>query len=84
MKLLAAVLLLLPLQALADRCYYCANYPHVGAVAPTYDCGVKCDLSDYDTSISTYHCWKDSKGADSCFKKCCKKDGKEMEYGSGW
>lgn len=75
--------LLLPLGALASTGYFCENTPHVGAVAPTYNCGKQCGLDSYNTQFSTYHCWVDGDGAKSCFKKCCKDAGREVGTISG-
>ncbi|EFR05359.1 hypothetical protein MGYG_08370 [Nannizzia gypsea CBS 118893] len=77
MKLSAVVLLALPLQALAGTCYFCENTPHVGAVYPTYDCGKKCHKKNYNTYLSTYHCWMDGRNP-TCFKNCCKRSGRQV------
>ncbi|OJJ34528.1 hypothetical protein ASPWEDRAFT_42529 [Aspergillus wentii DTO 134E9] len=83
MKVSAILFFILPLQALAGTCYFCENTPHVGSVSPTFDCGKKCGLDNYNTDISTYHCWEDSDGAGSCFKKCCAAGGTEATTISG-
>ena len=73
----AALLLLLARYALADACYYCENYPHVGAVYPTYDCGKHCGLNNYNTYFSDHHCWEDSDGAGGCYANCCADAGRD-------
>ncbi|KAK2850632.1 hypothetical protein FQN49_005470 [Arthroderma sp. PD_2] len=82
MKLSAVILLALPLQALASTCYFCENTPHVGAVKPTYDCGKKCHKKNYNTDLSTYHCWMDGRNP-TCFKNCCRRGGKSVGTISG-
>ncbi|TPX22632.1 hypothetical protein DIZ76_014510 [Coccidioides immitis] len=73
----AAFLMLLPLEAIAGNCYFCQNGHKVGAVYPTYKCGKKCHKKHYDTTFSTYHCWKDGRNP-TCFKNCCKKAGRDV------
>ncbi|QVM09176.1 hypothetical protein D8B26_003840 [Coccidioides posadasii str. Silveira] len=73
----AAFLMLLPLEAIAGNCYFCQNGHKVGAVYPTYKCGKKCHKKHYDTTLSTYHCWKDGRNP-TCFKNCCKKAGRDV------
>ncbi|KAF2271286.1 uncharacterized protein EI97DRAFT_437988 [Westerdykella ornata] len=75
----AIALALLPLDALAANCYFCERTNgRIGAVSPTYTCGKKCGLDNYDTTFSTYHCWKDGDATKSCYKNCCKKAGREL------
>ncbi|KAL4886415.1 kinase-like domain-containing protein [Aspergillus karnatakaensis] len=72
----ALSLLALPLQSLAATGYCCQSKGGTKCVAPTYDCGVSCGLSGYNTDLPGHHYWVDGFGAGRCYKTCCARKGK--------